>query len=214
MAVSGIILAGGRSSRMGRDKTLILYKNETLIARTVNELRGVVDDIVIASNHTAKYNLAGVREVPDTYPGMGPLGGLYAGLAAAKYEDAFVVAGDLPFFTGRLAAWLLARKDGYDAVVPRIGGNWEPLTAVYSRGCLGPIGDCLQAGLKKVYQFYPAVRVLAVSEEELRTAGFTTDVFYNLNAPEDLAALCRGNCPDAGPAVSVRTFADPTAADR
>lgn len=195
MAASGIILAGGRSSRMGRDKTLIMYKNETLIARTVNELRGVTDDIVIASNDTAKYNLAGVREVPDACPGMGPLGGMFAALTAARYEEAIVVAGDMPFFTGRLAAWLLARKDGYDAVVPRIGGKWEPLAAVYSRACLGPIGDCLKTGIRKVHMFYPAVRVLAVNEDELSAAGFPAEAFHNLNAPEDLAALGEENCP-------------------
>ncbi len=189
MAVSGIILAGGRSSRMGRDKTLLLLQNETLIARTVNELRHVADEIIIASNATAKYGLGGVREVPDVFPGMGPLGGIYAGLAAAKYDDAFVVAGDMPFFTAELAAYLLGRKTGHDAVVPRVDGNWEPLSAVYTRACLGPIDYCLRAGIKKVFRFYPAVNVLAVDGGELIAAGLPADMFYNLNAPEDLAAL-------------------------
>jgi molybdopterin-guanine dinucleotide biosynthesis protein A len=189
MAVSGIILAGGRSSRMGRDKTLLLFQNETLIARTVSELRKVADEIIIASNATAKYGIDGVREVPDIFPGMGPLGGMYAGLAAARYDVAFVVAGDMPFFTAELAAYLLGRRAGHDAVVPRVKGNWEPLAAVYARACLGPIAGCLQAGIRKVFRFYPAVDVLAVDEQELNAAGLPADMFFNLNAPEDLAAL-------------------------
>lgn len=191
MGVSGIILAGGLSSRMGQDKMLLLFQNETLIKRTVNELRSAADEIIIASNHKAKYGIDGVREVPDIIPNMGPLGGLYAGLVAAKYDDAFVVAGDMPFFTAKLAEYLLSRRAGYDVVAPRIREGWEPLCAVYSRGCISPIEHCLQAGIKKVFRFYPAVKVLAVTEDELSVSGLPANMFYNLNAPEDLALLRR-----------------------
>ncbi len=198
MAVSGIILAGGRSSRMGRDKTLLVYQNETLIARTVGELRGVSDEIIVASNAADKYHLADVREVADAYPGMGPLGGMHAALTAARYEAAFVVAGDMPFFTARLAAYLLSRKGDYDAVVPRIGGEWEPLCAVYSRACAAPIEACLRSGVRQVFRFYPAMKVLAVDERELAAAGLPAELFFNLNAPEDLAALRREESPGGG----------------
>jgi molybdopterin-guanine dinucleotide biosynthesis protein A len=189
MAVSGIILAGGRSSRMGRDKMLLEFQNETLIRRTVNELRDVAAEIIIASNHTGKYGIDGVREVPDVFPGMGPMGGMYAGLVAAKHDTAFVVAGDMPFFSARLAEYLLSRQAGHDVVAPMVGGKWEPLCAVYSRRCIGPIGDCLQAGIKQVFRFYPAVKVLAVDEAELGQVGLPANTFFNLNAPEDLAVL-------------------------
>jgi molybdopterin-guanine dinucleotide biosynthesis protein A len=195
MAVSGIILAGGRSSRMGRDKTLLVYRNETLITRTVNEMRGVADEIIIASNAVDKYHLEGVREVADTFPGMGPLGGMHAALTAARHEVAFVVAGDMPFFTARLGEYLLSRKDGYDAVVPRIGGEWEPLCAVYSRACAAPIEECLRSGVRQVFRIYPAIKVLAVDERELAAAGLPAEMFFNLNAPEDLAALRREENP-------------------
>jgi molybdopterin-guanine dinucleotide biosynthesis protein A len=202
MAVSGIILAGGRSSRMGRDKTLLVVERETLIERTVNELRGVTDEIIIASNATAKYGLPGVPEVPDIFPDMGPLGGLYAGLMAAKHDDVFAVAADMPYFTAKLAAYLLSRRGGHDAVVPRPGGEWEPLCAVYSRACAGPIEQCLLAGIRKVYRFYPAVKVLAVTGEEIGAAGLPANMFFNLNAPEDLALLRWGAGPADGPGVS------------
>ncbi|MDR7866601.1 MAG: molybdenum cofactor guanylyltransferase [Sporomusaceae bacterium] len=202
MAVSGIILAGGRSSRMGRDKTLLVVENETLIERTVKELREVTDDIIIASNATAKYGLPDVREVPDIFPDMGPLGGLYAGLLAARYDDVFAVAADMPYFTARLAAYLLSRKDGHDAVVPRTGEDWEPLCAVYSRACAGPIEQCLRDGVRKVFRFYPAVKVLAVTGEELDAAGLPANMFFNLNAPQDLVLLRGEKDPGGAPEVS------------
>jgi molybdenum cofactor guanylyltransferase len=192
MSASGIVLAGGRSLRMGQDKTLLYFQNETLIRRIVKELQSVVNEVIIASNQTAKYNIDGVSEVPDVYQNKGPLGGLHAGLLAVKSDYAFVTAGDMPFFTAELATYLMARKDGYDAIVPQIRGNWEPLCAVYSRNCIGPIKDCLQADIRKVFRFYPKIRVLAVSEDELKFAGLPAKIFYNLNTPEDLEILRKG----------------------
>lgn len=189
MAVSGVVLAGGFSSRMGRDKMLLTIENEPLLMRTVKELRSVADEIIVASNHTSRYNLDGVREVADIFPEVGPMGGLHAGLLASKYDAAFVTAGDMPYFTGRLAEYLVSRQAGHDVVVPRIGGQWEPLCAVYSRACIGPIEYCLRAGIRKVFRFYPLVRVLAVDENELAAVGLPADIFFNLNTPADLLSV-------------------------
>ncbi|TWH45633.1 molybdenum cofactor guanylyltransferase [Sporomusa sp. KB1] len=189
MAVSGIILAGGRSSRMGRDKTLLVFKNETLIERTVRKLQNFVDEVIIASNHTAKYNLPGIVEVPDSYPGMGPLGGMQAGLMAAQHQYSFIVSCDMPFFTEELARYLLERRAGCDVVVPEIGNRLEPLCAVYSRNCIKPIEKCLQAGVSQVFRFYPDVRVCKIVESDLRQVGDPKEIFCNLNTPEDLSYL-------------------------
>jgi molybdopterin-guanine dinucleotide biosynthesis protein A len=194
MAVSGIILAGGRSSRMGRDKTLIHFNNETLIERTIEKISGIADEIIIASNNTAKYNLAGCVEVPDIYPGLGPLAGMHAGLKAAKYQHSFIVSSDMPFFTAELVKYLLKHREGYDAVVPNARGHWEPLCAVYSRSCITPIERCLQAGVRQVFQLYSQVKVLKIEESELKLAGDLDELFYNLNTPEDLKQLkIKGN---------------------
>lgn len=187
MAVSGIILAGGHSSRMGRDKTLIVFNNETLIERTVKKLGNFVDEIIIASNDTAKYELPGIVEVVDTYPGMGPLGGMHAGLMAAKYHHSFIVSCDMPFFTEELARYLLVRRTGYDVVVPEVRNRLEPLCAVYSRNCIKPIERCLQADIRQVFRFYPDVRVHKIPESDLHQVGDLKEIFCNLNTPEDLA---------------------------
>jgi molybdopterin-guanine dinucleotide biosynthesis protein A len=185
MKVSGIVLAGGQSSRMGQDKTLLSIKAETLIERTVNELRRVADEIIIASNQKSKYNLAETIEVPDMYPGMGPLGGIHAGLLAAKYQYAFIVAGDMPLFTADLAKYLISRNTMYDIVVPEVNNSLEPLCAVYSKDCLKPIEQSLSANIRKIISFYPKVRVLKIPEEELQSLGKSEDIFYNLNTPAD-----------------------------
>lgn len=189
MAVSGIVLAGGHSSRMGRDKTLLIYNNETLIQRTVRKLQTVADEIIIASNNTAKYNLPGITEVPDTYPEMGPLGGMHAGLIACTHRYAFIVSCDMPLFSEELAKYLLEHRRGYDVVIPQIHNRLEPLCAVYSTDCIKPIERCLQAGISKVIDFYPQVSVNRIDETELRLIGNPQEMFCNLNTPQDLYNL-------------------------
>lgn len=189
MKVSGIVLAGGRSTRMGQDKTLLSINEEPLIERTVKELRKAVDEIIIASNQESKYNIPDTVEIPDVFPGSGPLGGIHAGLLAAKYPRAFVVAADMPFFSAELASYLLSKSSDYDVVAPEIDHYWEPLCAVYSKCCLQAIEQYLVADIRKVYAFYPSVRVLKVPEKELTGIGKTGQVFYNLNTPEDYKAL-------------------------
>lgn len=195
MQVSGIVLAGGRSSRMGQDKTLMSVKSETLIERTVKELRKAVDEIIIASNQTGKYNLIDTRETPDIYPGMGPLGGIHAGLSAAAHQYSLVVAADMPLFSADLANYLLERCEGYDVIAPELNGRWEPLCAVYSKVCLPAIERCLSADLKKVHLFYPQVRVLKISEAELARIGIDSSIFCNMNTPQDYRNLINQNKP-------------------
>lgn len=189
MKASGIVLAGGHSSRMGKDKTLLSYNSETLIERTVKELSKAVDQIIIASNETSKYNIPGTIEIPDVYTNMGPLGGIHAGLLAAEYPQAFVVACDMPFFSAELARYLLSLSQDYDVVAPIVNKSWEPLCAVYSQNCLKPIEQFLQADIRKVYCFYPEVRVLKVGEEELASVLSVDSVFCNLNTPTDYQQL-------------------------
>ncbi|MEL7567780.1 MAG: molybdenum cofactor guanylyltransferase [Dehalobacterium sp.] len=192
MGISGIILAGGQSIRMGQDKTLMTYNDETLVEHTIKEMKKIADEIIIASNDTNKYNLPGLVEIPDIYPGMGPLGGMHAGLLKARNEYSFVVSCDMPLFSSKLASLLLERRAEYDVVVPEMGANLEPLCAVYSKRCIEAIEKCLQADIKQVFQFYPDVRVLKVSKSELSKIGEAEKLFFNLNTPEDYQVLLHG----------------------
>jgi len=189
MKISGIVLAGGKSRRMGQDKTLLTFGNETLIERVIGELRQGTEEVIIAGSQTDKYNIPGTREVADAYPGMGPLAGLHAGLTASHHPYAVVVSSDLPLFRWDLARYLLNKCAGFDVVVPDIDGYLEPLCAVYAKSCLPAIESCLQNDVRKIICFYPLVRVLRISGQELSAQGLPLDIFYNLNTPEDYRNL-------------------------
>jgi molybdopterin-guanine dinucleotide biosynthesis protein A len=194
MKISGIILAGGKSRRMGQDKTLMTINNETLIEHTVKELKHVTDEIIIAGNHRDKYQFSGIREVVDLYPGKGPLAGIHAGLNAAKNEYAFVVSSDMPLFQGKLVTFLAEKKETYDVVVPKPFGYWEPLCALYAKRCLPVIEKYLRDYDHAVaaFHFYPKVQVLEINEKELQESGYMKDFFYNMNTPEDYRILKKG----------------------
>ena len=185
MAVSGIVLAGGRSVRMGTDKTQLAWGRHTLLEQADSLLRGVTDEVLVVGNLEGTYCLQGVRQVKDRYAGRGPLGGIHAGLLAAKYEAAIVLSCDMPFVTAKLAAFLVAKSDGFAAVTPRCRGRIEPLCAVYARSCLAAIEDLLQAGENQVRQVFCKVNTCYVEEEALQLFGDANQLFFNLNTPQD-----------------------------
>src|SRR5512143_2225483 len=142
--VSAIILAGGQSRRMGRDKALIDYQGRPIIARVIDTLRVLSDDILVVSNRSDLYGSFGARVVPDYEPPCGPLGGIAAGLQAAVHPLAVVVACDMPFLNVTLLRRLIELAEEYDAVVPQMGDEFEPLHAVYRRECHDPIARRLE----------------------------------------------------------------------
>lgn len=196
MAVSGIVLAGGRSLRMGTDKTQLAWGKYTLLEQTVCRLLGITDDVLVVGGLAGNYCLQGVRQVQDRYEGRGPLGGIHAGLLAAKYEAALVLSCDMPFVTTELAAFLAAKSDGFAAVTPRCGGRVEPLCAVYARSCLAVIEDLLQGGENQVRQVFSRVNTCYVEEAELQLFGNANQLFFNLNTPQDWQEALR--CKEAG----------------
>ena len=119
--VSAIIQAGGQSRRMGRDKALIDYQGQPIIAHVIETLRVLSNDIVVVSNRSDLYGSFGARVVADYDPPCGPLGGIAVGLQAVQHPLAVVVACDMPFLNVSLLRWLIDLADGYDAVVPQSG---------------------------------------------------------------------------------------------
>lgn len=177
---------------MGRDKSLLMIEDKSLIARIAGVLQGCCDDLLIISNARGRhrrYGLTGTREISDIYPGMGPLAGIHAGLRAAAHEYSIVAACDLPFITEPLIELLLERSAGYDVTVPRMGEYLEPLLAVYAKSCLPYIEDCLQGDRRKVTAFYSQVRVNYVDEGLLRTVIDPERAFLNINTPGDYRKL-------------------------
>jgi molybdenum cofactor guanylyltransferase len=187
--VSAIILAGGQSRRMGRDKALIDYHGRPIIAHVIDTLRALADDIVVVSNRLDLYSSFGARVAADYDPPCGPLGGIAAGLQAVHHPLAVVAACDMPFLNATLLRWLIDLADGYDAVVPQTGAEFEPLHAVYRRECRGPIVQRIERGERRVISFFADVRLRPVPEAEWRRLDPDGRSLINLNTPDDLNLL-------------------------
>ncbi len=190
MKAAGVILAGGKSSRMGEDKSMLEFHGETLISRSVRELRGYVEELIVVSNRQQKYCFPGVKEITDIYRGIGPLAGIHAGLKAAAFEYVFFMACDMPFLEGRLAGMLLENSPGFDVVVPRIGSYLEPLCAVYSKTCLPYIENNIAKKCCRVIDFYPFVKVKYIEEKMIRKITDPKQAFVNINTQDEYRKMC------------------------
>ena len=191
MGVSGIVLAGGLSRRLGRDKALVPFDDVPLISRVIGRLESVTDETVVVVNSNARGQelplAEGTTIAVDLYADSGSLGGIFTGLTAATNDWGFVVACDMPFLHGGLMEHMLTLRKGHDAVVPVLDGYPEPTHAAYSKACLPHIRRRLEAGQLKIAGFFDDVRLRFVQPEEVD--GFDSDrlSFFNVNTPDDLA---------------------------
>ncbi len=176
-----LILAGGKSLRLGREKAGVLLGGETLLARAIRLTRPLGEVWVVGDGRPLPLP-PGVRMVADILPGKGPLGALYTGLLLSPSPYALALACDMPFLAPQLLGYILNLAPGYDAVVPRVGELLEPLHAVYSRGCLPIIRDLLQEGKLSLQELFPRVKVRYVKVREMGD----TLPFFNINTPQDL----------------------------
>ncbi len=187
--VSGIILAGGKSSRLGQNKALIEFEGEPIIQRVVNVLHPLVDEIVLATNTPECFTFLGLRMVADLYAGTGALGGLHAGLSAIQSEYGLVVGCDMPFLNAALLEYMLLHKAGHDIVIPRIGDYYEPLHAIYARRCLPAIERSIESGQRRLLGFASQMDVRYIDPDEIARIDPQRLSFFNLNAPDDLARM-------------------------
>lgn len=183
--ITAIVLAGGRSRRLGLDKTLLRLDGETLLEATVKKMATLSDEVIVAGG-PFPYPLPGARLVADVYSGCGPLGGIHAGLAAASNFHSLVVACDMPFLNVGLLRYMVEMAPGYDVVIPRLGDKLEPLHALYSKNCLGPIEGLIEQRALKIIHFFPEVRVRYIEREEIERFDPEHLAFFNVNTPEDL----------------------------
>jgi molybdopterin-guanine dinucleotide biosynthesis protein A len=191
MCIAGVILAGGKNRRMGQAKAMLKIDGQPIIERVAGILKGITGNIMIISNDLELYHPLGYPVVSDIYPGRGPLGGIYTGLIHSGARYILVAACDMPFLDEAIALALLGRREGYDLVVPRIGGYPEPLFAVYGQTCLEPIEENLKGGRLKITDFFAGLKVCYVEEEELAALPRARESFFNVNTPEDLAVAIK-----------------------
>jgi molybdopterin-guanine dinucleotide biosynthesis protein A len=194
---TAFILAGGKSTRMGRDKAFVEFEGRTLLARALELVASFTSDVQL------DVRIVGEREkfaafapvVEDLFPEHGPLGGIHAALRASLTDLNVMLAVDMPFVPSTLLDYLIGHaREAPEAVavVPRSDGSWQPLCAIYRRQFADVAETALQAGRNKIDPLFKLVHIRGIEEDELERAGFTNAVFRNLNTPEELEAQKRG----------------------
>ena len=187
--MTGVILAGGESTRMGKNKAFIEINGKRIIDRTVSLFREIFDDVLLVTNTPLDYIELKVRIVTDLVPGKGSLGGIYTGLFFSSSPKAFFVGCDMPFLDRRVIQYFLSLAQTADIVVQRTKDYWQPLHAIYPRTLLKPIERLLHQGELTIFKAYQGLRVREVTGEELKPFDPDLHTLSNINTPEELKKL-------------------------
>jgi molybdopterin-guanine dinucleotide biosynthesis protein A len=182
---SGVILAGGKSRRMGRDKSQLILHGETLVARAIRLIGALTGDLILVTTAPDPFAGLDARLTGDVIPGGGALSGIHAGLSAARHEWSLVVACDMPFLNLDLLRYMASLAPGRAAVAPRWQDELETLHAFYSRECIPVIEPILKRGGGRIIEFYERVNVRYVEPDEITRFDPDGLSFFNVNSPED-----------------------------
>ena len=190
--VLGLVLCGGESRRMGRDKALLDLEGRSLLERAVAVISPLVDEVLLGTGDGPRYPEFGLECLLDVQAGVGPLAGLCAGLEVLDSRGAewlVVVACDTPRLDAGLFRILLERAEvlGADACLLESEGGLQPLCAVYRRSCAGPVRDALLAGERRLRSFHGSITLGLVRECELPDSLRGRELGFNLNTPVELA---------------------------
>ena len=186
--ITGVIQAGGRSTRMGGEpKALLELAGKRIVERVVDALSTVLDDLLVVTNTPERYEFLRLPMVADRYPDGGSLGGIFTGLEAAGGDAAFTVACDMPFLSPDVVRLVLARAGDADVVIPCVNGQYETMHALYAKACLAPMEARLRAGQLKIVGFFPDVRVFEIAAAAVARHRAPEVAFMNVNTPDELA---------------------------
>lgn len=187
--VTGVILAGGESRRMGSDKSLLPIQGARFIDHVYNRMAALFDEVIIVTNSPSLYHEVPCRKVPDIYYAQGSLAGIHSGLRHANNDHAFVVGCDMPFINPDSVRLICDDLDSSDLVLPNSSKGHEPLHALYSKVCLPAMEQVLEAGKRRIASFFSRVRVKEISATELSKIDPQERSFKNINTPEEYFQL-------------------------
>jgi molybdenum cofactor guanylyltransferase len=193
--LSAFVLAGGKSTRMGRDKATLPLAGRTLLETALAAARSVTQKVFILGSPEL-YGAYG-EAIADIFPGCGPLGGIHAALQHSPTDLNLILAVDTPFLSHQLLNYLVERARESQATItaPEINSYPQPLCAVYTQAFLPIAEQALRAGNYKIVPLFPSGRTLVIPESELARFAFTAEMFENLNTPEELEQA-RRRAPD------------------
>jgi molybdenum cofactor guanylyltransferase len=186
MKATGVILAGGRSSRMKFNKAFAEVGGQPVINIITNKFAGLFDETIIISNEPEVYEHLGLQIYADIYPHMGPVSGIHSGLYHARNNIAFILGCDMPFINMELVEYMVTNIKDYDSVIPEIDSYLQPLSAVYNRKCLPVLTACLQENRVKLIRIFEELDALVLGRDVLEKYGIVEEIFLNVN---DIEAL-------------------------
>ena len=192
--ISGVLLAGGKSRRMGQDKRFIEIGGKTLVERGLTVLEKLFSEIlIVVAEPIPQIAQYGHRIVTDIFPGSGSLGGLYTGLSHASNLRIFSVGCDMPFLDPTVVGLIAALDRGADIIIPRLATGLQPMHAVYSKKCLSYLEGMITARNFRLHELIgvAALTVRVVNEEEIRPIDPHLLSFINVNRPADLELACK-----------------------
>ena len=187
--VSGVILAGGKSSRYGKNKAVVNINGISLIKRVLRVMETLFPSIVVITNTPDDYTFLNLPMFEDKIKGLGPLGGIFTGLEVISKNAGFFVACDMPFLNSDLIRYLASVRQGFDVVVPTFSGKFEALHALYTKNCLPAIEQLIHDGVYQTIQLFQSVSVRYVEEHEMRRFDPELKSFSNINKPEELRKM-------------------------
>lgn len=187
--VAGVILAGGKSTRMGRNKALLPFNGRPLIETIYRVMAELFAQVAIVTNSPDDYSFLPCPRIPDIHVGMGSLAGIHAGLVWSPEERIFVVGCDMPFLEKEVVRWLAASSVGESSVVPCTPSGFEPLHAIYAKRILPLLDEALNSDRKRIIDLLERIEAKVIPVEEVAVISPQFRSFINLNTREDYSAL-------------------------
>jgi molybdopterin-guanine dinucleotide biosynthesis protein A len=187
--MTGIILSGGKSSRMGTNKAFLRVGSERLIDGTVKIFQEIFPEVILVTNSPLDYLDQDCIIATDIIKGKGPLGGIYTGLFYASHERIFMAACDMPFLNRAFIEYMMDHCADFDIVVPELPDGLQPLHALYSRRCLPAIKRLIDKDQLKITGFYKGLKKLTIPEGVTKRFDPKGMMFINVNTEEDLERI-------------------------
>lgn len=184
--ITGVILAGGKSSRMGVNKSFLKLSNQTIIERIVELMKSIFTDVIVITNTPDEYRFLNLPLYEDIYKWKGPLAGIHSALTHSKTEKIFVLSCDVPLMTKEMIEYIVEYKTDKPVVYCEAGGYHQPLVAIYSKIILGEIEKIIsnnETNDKSFHKFLKSVNSEIIYPEKL--SFYKDELFFNLNNPED-----------------------------
>ena len=194
--ITGIILSGGKSSRLGRDKSFIKFGDRTLIEITVSLMKSVFENVIISTNSINEYSFLNCPLVEDKYKNAGPLAGIYSALLNSQSEKNFVISCDVPLMNQQMIEYFIKYDSNKDIIISKASGYLQPLVGIYKQSVLPiilkllhqPVNQCNE--IKKNISLHSLIKLANTEIIDITSLPFyTEELFFNLNTHEDLKKL-------------------------